>query len=152
MSGWNGSGIGSNDTGGGRDKQKPSGFDKRFPIDITISKLGLLLPGPATPRQLYIRIKNMAPYTIRMSPTNLLQHADLQNSETQIENSDASILEAMRILLGALPAGWSVQVNPVRSLIQRDFQIPANAVINPEQWPPAEWLQGEDRCVVFRSV
>src|ERR1035441_8323728 len=32
MSGWNGSGIGSNDTGGGRDKQQPSGFDRRFPI------------------------------------------------------------------------------------------------------------------------
>jgi hypothetical protein len=34
LSGWNGSGIGSNDTGGGRDKHKPSGFDQRFPTPV----------------------------------------------------------------------------------------------------------------------
>ena len=150
MSGWNGSGIGSNDPGGGRDKQRPSGFDRRFPIDITLNKPGLLVGGPASPRQLFTRIKNIAPYTIRMAPTMLLQHAELQNSQTQIENPDASVLEAIQILLGALPAAWSVQVSPVRVLIQRDFQIPADAVVNPEQWPTAEWLQGEHRCVVFR--
>src|ERR1035438_2153885 len=119
MSGWNGSGIGSNDTGGGRDKQKPSGFDKRFPIDITLNKPGLLVPGPSSPRQLFTRIKNIAPYTIRMAPTNLVQHAELQNSATQIENPDASVLEAIQILLGALPAAWSAQVNPVRKSTTR---------------------------------
>jgi hypothetical protein len=55
MSGWNGSGIGSNDTAGGRDKQQPSGFDKRFPIDITLNKPGLLVAGPASPRQLFTK-------------------------------------------------------------------------------------------------
>ena len=150
-SGWNGSGIGSNDTGGGRDKQKPSGFDKRFPIDITLAKPGLLVPGPISPHQLFMRAKSIAPYTIRMAPTTLLQHPDLQNFETQIENANASVLEAIQILLGVLPEAWSVQVNPVRVLVQRDLAIPPDAVVNPEQWPPAEWLLGEDRCVVFRG-
>ena len=151
-SGWNVSGIGSNDTGAGRDKQKPSGFDKRFPIDITLNKPGLLVPGLASPRQVFTRIKNIAPYTIRVAPTSLLQHAELQSSQTQINSPDSSVLGAIQILLGALPSTWSVQVSPVRVLVQRSFQIPAGAVINPDQWPPAEWLQGEDRCVVFRSA
>ena len=70
LSGWNGSGIGSNDTGGGRDKQKPSGFDRRFPIDVTLNKAGLLVPGPTGARQLFTRIKSIAPYTIRhLAPT-----------------------------------------------------------------------------------
>lgn len=37
-SGWNGSGFGSNDSGGGRDGQKPSQLDRLWPIDVLISK------------------------------------------------------------------------------------------------------------------
>ena len=151
LSGWNKSGFGSNDTGSGRDKQKPSSFDRRFPIDITLDKPGLLVPGPSNPRQLFTRIKTACPYTVRLGP-NLAQHPDLQNAQIQIENADTTVLGAIQNLLGALPEEWSVQVTPVRVLVQRDFEVPPNAVINPEQWPPAEWLLGQNRCVVFRSV
>jgi hypothetical protein len=151
LSGWNGSGIGSNDTGGGRDKQRPSGFDRRFPIDVTLNKAGLLVPGPTTARHLFTRIKSVAPYTIRLAPTSLIQHADLQAAQIDINEADTSVLAGLQALLDQLPRLWSVQVSPVRVLMQRDAELPENVVVNPDQWPPAEWLEGEDRCVVFRS-
>jgi hypothetical protein len=151
LSGWNGSGIGSNDTGGGRDKQKPSGFDRRFPIDVTLSKSGLLVAGATSARQLFTRIKTVAPYTIRLAPVNLLQHADLQTAQVQVTEPDTSILVGLQALLSALPDVWSIQVSPVRVLIQRDAAMPENAIVNPDQWPPAEWLAGEDRSIVFRK-
>jgi hypothetical protein len=151
LSGWNGSGIGSNDTGGGRDKQKPSGFDRRFPIDVTLNKAGLLVPGPTGARQLFTRIKSIAPYTIRLAPTTLIQHADFQTAQINITEADTSVLAGLQALLNQLPNLWSVQVSPVRVLMQHDASLPENVIVNPDQWPPAEWLEGEDRCVVFRS-
>lgn len=150
-SGWNGSGIGSNDTGGGRDKQKPSGFDRRFPIDITLNKAGLLVPGAMIARQMFTRIKTIAPYTIRLAPTNLFQHADLQTAQVEVAELNTSVLAGLKALLRELPHAWSVQVSPVRVLIQRDAGLPENAIVNPDQWPPAEWLAGEDRTIVFRN-
>ncbi len=150
MSGWNGSGIGSNDTGGGRDKQKPSGFDRRFPIDLNVNKPDLLEMGQFTARQLFNRLKNGAPYTIRMAPTNLGQHADLQDSQVQIQYPAATVRQALEILLRSLPNVWSVQVNPVRVLFQRDVELPPGALVNPPTWPPAPWLEGQDHTVIFR--
>ena len=98
-SGWNGSGIGSNDTGGGRDKQKPSGFDRRFPIDITLNKAGLLVPGAMIARQMFTRIKTIAPYTIRLAPTNLFQHADLQTAQVEVAELNTSVLAGLKALL-----------------------------------------------------
>jgi hypothetical protein len=150
LSGWNGSGIGSNDTGVGRDKQKPSGFDRRFPIDVTLNKVGLLVPGPTAGRQLLTRIKSIAPYTVRLAPTSLIQHDDFQTVQINITEPDTSVLAGLQALLTQLPKLWSIQVSPVRVLIQRDAELPQNVIVNPDQWPPAEWLEGEDRCVVFR--
>jgi hypothetical protein len=151
LSGWNGSGIGSNDTGGGRDKQKPSGFDRRFPIDVTLNKPGLLVPGATIARQLFTRIKTIAPYTIRLAPTNLLRHADLQTAWIEVTEPDTSVLAGLQALLNELPDVWSVQVSPVRVLIRRDAVLPENATVNPDQWPPAEWLAGHDRAIVYRK-
>ncbi len=151
LSGWNGSGIGSNDTGGNRDKQKPSGFDTRFPIDFTLNKIGLLVQGSCNARQLFDRIKSVAPYTIRLAPVTLNQHADLQAAQIEIMDADTSVLSALQTFLDRLLTAWSVQVSPVRVLIQRDAGLPDNPIVNPDQWPPAEWLQGNDRCVVFRK-
>jgi hypothetical protein len=151
LSGWNGSGIGSNDTGGGRDKQKPSGFDKRFPIDVSLTKPGLLTSGSMNARELFTRIKSLAPYTIRLTPTSLIEHVDLQSAYIEILDTDTSVLAALRTLLRELPGLWSVQVSPVRVLMERDARLPDNAIVNPDQWPPAEWLSGHDRPTIFRS-
>jgi hypothetical protein len=136
LSGWNGSGIGSNDTGGGRDKQKPSGFDRRFPIDITLTKPALLAAGPISARQLFARIKSIAPYTIRLAPTSLIQHADLETARIDIAEPDTSVLAGLQVLLNHLPNLWSVQVSPVRVLVQRDVGLPENVIVNPDEWPP----------------
>jgi len=151
LSGWNGSGIGSNDTGGGRDKQKPSGFDRRFPIDVTLNKSGLLVPGGTSGPQFFTRIKSIAPYTIRLAPTSLIRHADLQTAQIEVTETDTSVLAGLQALLKELPGMWSAQVSPVRVLIQRGADLPEDAIVNPNQWPPAEWLAGEDRGVVFRT-
>jgi hypothetical protein len=150
LSGWNGSGIGSNDTGGGRDKQKPSGFDRRFPIDIALTKPNLLAQGQHTAKQLFSRLKNGSPYTIRMAPKQLGTHLDLQDSHVQIEDATASVRQALELLLGSLPSAWSVQVNPVRILLQRDVEPPPGALINPTTWPPEQWLAGQDHTVSLR--
>lgn len=150
MSGWNGSGIGSNDTGGGRDKQKPSGFDRRFPIDITPKKPELLENGQFSARQVFNRLKNGAPYTIRMAPTNLGQHPDLQEAQVEIQDPAATVRQTLEILLDSLPNAWSVQVNPVRILFQRDVEVPPGALVNPETWPPEPWMDGQDHTVILR--
>jgi hypothetical protein len=150
LSGWNGSGIGSNDTGGGRDKQKPSGFDRRFPIDITLPKPDLLTQGQFTARYLFNRLKNAAPYTIRMAPTHLAKHPDLQDSQVRIEGPVPNVRLTLELLLSSLPNLWSVQVNPVRVLLQRDVEAPPGALINPPTWPPEEWLAGQDSTVILR--
>jgi hypothetical protein len=152
QSGWNGSGIGSNDTGGGRDKQKPSGFDRRFPIDITLTKPDLLVTGKFTGKQVFNRLKNAAPYTIRLAPTQLGQHPDLQESNLEIQDPAASVLQSLEILLSRLPPAWSVHVNPVRILLQRDVEPPPGSLINPGSWPPEQWLAGQDHTVIFRRT
>jgi len=151
-SGWNNSDTRSNDTGSGRDKQKPSGFDRRFPIDITLIKPDLLVPGNSTAKQLFNRLKIQAPYTIRPVPTQLGNHTELQSSTVAIDRSDASVLYGVQLLLTSLPAGWSVRVDPVRVLLQRDVEAPAEALINPPNWPPERWLSGKSQTIIFRRV
>ncbi|MGP0073313.1 MAG: hypothetical protein ACLPWF_15450 [Bryobacteraceae bacterium] len=151
LSGWNGSGIGSNDTGGRRDMQKPSGFDRRYPIDITLAKPNLLAAGEFTAKQLFNRLKNSAPYTIRIAPTQLGVHPDLQNTKVLIQNPSATVRRTLDMLLANLPSVWSVQVDPVRILLQRHVEIPPGALVNPETWPPEQWLAGEHQTVILRK-
>ncbi len=150
MSGWNGSGIGSNDTGGGRDLQKPSGFDLRFPVDITLPKGGAFTRAVWKARDLFLAIKTLAPYTLRLSPGTLVEHPDLQ---LKVEHAweNGSVLDALLALLKALPPTWCLQVSPVRVLLQRDVDVSEAAILNPDLWPPPEWLRGENRTVYFTS-
>jgi hypothetical protein len=150
-SGWNGSGIGSNDTGGGRDKQKPSGFDRRYPIDITLPKPDLLAVGEFTAKELFSRLKNIAPFTIRM-PSTLGEHPDLQNTKVLIQDPAATVRQTLDMLLAILPSVWSVQVDPVRVLLRRDVDTPPGSLVNPETWPPEQWLAGQHQTVILRST
>jgi hypothetical protein len=152
VSGWNGSGIGSNDTGGGRDRQKPSGFDQRFPIDVTLKKRELDLHGSFSPRQIFAIIKSIAPFTVRFAPTALGQSPDLDGPQATIEQASATVLSSLQEFLALLPVEWSIQINPVRILVQKGVDTPAGSLVNPATWPPAEWLAGQDRCVVLRRV
>lgn len=131
--GWNGSGFGSNDTGGGRDDQKPSKFDKRFPIDITLVKEGLLDPGPVPVRDAIKRMREVVPYTIRVLP-KYKRHEDL-NTVVAVTDTSSSVLSAVRTLLGAMPPGWTARAYPVRIVLERDAQR-LTPVAEAERWPP----------------
>lgn len=155
-SGWNLGGLGSNDTGGGRDKQKPSGFDRRFPIDITIKKQGLLDRGTVTAKQLFQTLSSRLPYTVRL-PQNLRNHPDLMNTNVTVaENQvNVSFRDAVGFLLAALPFSWSIQVFPGRVVLANNVDDPAGALLNAEVWPPQVWMDtavAECPLAVFRAV
>lgn len=131
--GWNGSGFGSNDTGGGRDAQKPSKFDKRFPIDITLVKDSLLDPGGVTVWGAIKRMREVAPYTIRVLP-EFKNHEDLGTILT-IEDGAGSVLSTVRMLLATMPPGWTARAYPVRIVLERDANR-VTPVAEADQWPP----------------
>jgi hypothetical protein len=140
-SGWNLGGLGSNDTGVGRDKQKPSGFDRRFPIDITMPKHGLLDVGTMNAKQFFQTLSSRLPYTIRL-PKGLNNHADLLNTSIAVDenNTNTSLRGALGLLLDALPPAWSVRVFPGRVVLVHNEADPAGALINPTEWPPQVWM------------
>ena len=155
LSGWNLGGLGSNDTGGGRDRQKPSGFDRRYPIDITIPKLGLLDPGAIPARRLFQQLSERLPYTVRL-PNSLRNHPDLVNTTINVEPgiNEISLRQTFQVLLRALPASWSIQVFPGRVVLANNEPDPRGALVNITEWPPETWSDlSVDECsvVVFRS-
>lgn len=155
LSGWNLGGLGSNDTGGGRDRQKPSGFDRRYPIDITIPKLGLLDPGAIPARRLFQQVSERLPYTVRL-PRNLRSHPDLVNTTINVEPgiNEISLRQTLQVLLRGLPPSWSVQVFPGRVVLANNERDPRGALVNIVEWPPETWSDlSIEECpvVVFRS-
>lgn len=131
--GWNGSGFGSNDSGGGRDDQKPSKFDKRFPIDITLLKESLLDPGHVTVLNAIKRMREVVPYTIRVLP-RFKEHEDLE-SIVAVEDGSGSALSVVRMLLAAMPPGWTARAYPVKIVLERDAKGVAPTAVA-DQWPP----------------
>jgi len=131
--GWNGSGFGSNDSGGRRDDQKPSQFDKRFPIDITLPKENLFDPGPISIKDAISRMRQVVPYTIRVLP-QFQGHADLDQITT-ITAQSGSVLDGIRTLLGAMPVGWTARAYPVKVVFQRDA-AGGGPLATSDQWPP----------------
>lgn len=141
LSGWNKGGLGSNDTGGGRDRQKPSGFDRRFPIDIAIQKHNLLDAGTTTAKQFFVELSSRLPYTVRL-PNELRNHPDLMNHNISVDEGvvNTNLRSALDLLLNVLPTTWSVKVFPGRVVLVHNETHPANSFINPVDWPPQRWM------------
>jgi hypothetical protein len=140
LSGWNMGGLGSNDTGGGRDRQKPSGFDRRFPIDITIQKHNLLDAGTTTVKQFFLELSSRLPYTVRL-PNALRDHPDILSNISVDEGVvNTNLRSALELLLDVLPVTWSVKVFPGRVVLVHNETHPTGSLVNPVDWPPQRWL------------
>jgi len=154
LCGWNKGGLGSNDTGAGRDDQKPSGFDRRYPIDITIPKPRLLNPGRTTAKLLLEQVRGRFPYTVRL-PDDLSNHPDLDTTINIGQNmQETNLREIIQILLSALPASWTIWVYPGRVVFAYEKPTPEGALVNVAEWPPLIWQDfSHKKCpvVVFRS-
>lgn len=139
LSGWNGSGFGSNDTGSGRDEQKPSNFDRRFPIDI-MKDLGdrpeqtTETPESAMTAEAAIALLSDAtPYTVRVA-TRAKKHPDLQKPVSAFPAGRRNAHDACKHILAALGPPWVAQVFPVRIVLDR-MDNPPDAVADPMNWP-----------------
>jgi hypothetical protein len=137
LSGWNGSGFGSNDTGGGRDNQAPSKFDRRFPINIfqDLDKT-LAMPKarvPMTARIALHLLSTAVPYTVRIAKPQR-QHIDLQKIVPPFPAEVTNAHDACKHILATLGAPWIGQVFPVRIVLDR-MDSPAGVVADPENWP-----------------
>ena len=155
LCGWNKGGLGSNDTGGGRDDQKPSGFDRRYPIDITLPKQHLLDPGTTTAKLLFEQARGRLPYTVRL-PDELSNHTDLAGTAINVGQNikEISLRQTIEMLLNVLPASWTVWVYPGRVVLAHDKPNPEGALVNVAEWPPKAWQDfSRKKCpvVVFRS-
>lgn len=155
LSGWNLGGLGSNDTGVGRDRQRPSGFDRRFPIDINIQKQGLLDVGTITAKRFFQTLSSRLPYTVRL-PNDLQNHPDLLNIRIEVaeNHANASFRECLDLFLAALPPTWSVQVFPGRVVLAHNATDAPGTLLNPNEWPPQVWLDtttAECPLAVFRA-
>ncbi|MDP1626742.1 GIY-YIG nuclease family protein [Parvibaculum sp.] len=106
--GWNGSGFGSNDTGGNRDAQKTSPFDARYPIDITLTKPNLFPVGVIPAKLAIEKLSQGVPYTVRVSPTDA-KHPDLSQNIT-FNRTDYTAEDAVRNILKALPPTWTAKI------------------------------------------
>ncbi len=132
--GWNGSGFGSNDTGGNRDAQKPSQFDIRYPVDITLPKQDALPVGPTTPKLAIEHLSGKVPYTVRVAPKDS-SHSDLSSHVTfGNEDSNCTAEEAARRILNALPS-WCAKVHLNKIVFERGAQTAA-PLFDATTWPP----------------
>lgn len=138
-SGWNGSGFGSNDTGGGRDGQAPSKFDVRFPIDIVLpldpNAIAPLLAGDLTARQAITMLSGAVPYTVRVAK-ELNSHADLGLTVPRMTSTPSiSAHHVCKHILRALGSPWLASVFRVRIVFTQGQVGLQTTIANPAAWP-----------------
>lgn len=139
--GWNGSGFGSNDTGGNRDNQATSHFNLRWPIDINVKRAGAFQGRKraesfgGTIKQAITKLARSRPYTIRVHKS-WAGHIDL-NTRIELVDRERSTYEAVQDILSAFPypSDWVARVYSAMIVFHREKGKSA-VDADPKCWPP----------------
>lgn len=126
---WNNSGFGSNDPGHQRERQKPSRFDVKRPVNID-RPLPFLVPSEVSLLQLLVTLKNSLPYNFRYE-TDLDEkdepidyrkgHIDQRSAPPVVIPSEGlTFRTVLALVLSALPSGWRVTVFPGRIILYKE--------------------------------
>lgn len=139
-SGWNLSGVGNNDKGGGRDAQDAADFDLRWPINIFVEKTPIF-QGARSGRQAPVKTISQAirslsravPYTVRVNRTD--KHSDDLDREVPLDETVTTTYSAAKEILSHLPVDWTACVYPGHIVFSKaNFNgVPD---VSPAQWPP----------------
>lgn len=108
---WQNTGIGSNDTGNNRDKQKSSKFDDQYPIDTSIALN--IQNGKYRVDKLLSEMKNRVPYTFRYEKKSKPVIDDYKAAIVSVSTSH-TIDDLLHLIIQELPTGWYATVLPGR--------------------------------------
>jgi hypothetical protein len=127
---WNGGGFGPHDPGAGREERNdpPASFDQQFPIRADW-QCGFVTAGEWSVLELLRAMKRQLPFLIRYQKPP----ADYEGVNVIVPNPGMTAAELLRLIAGALPAGWQATTFPSHMILYkriRDFQY--GTVIYPE--------------------
>lgn len=117
---WNLSGFGANDPGRNRDKtkQRPEGFDARYPIDLD-KELDSQFPKRGSGAEIAVALKQSLPYTLRIEGGRQL-HPEFANAQVALPRGTLTTRKVIQGIVGALPRGWQATVLSGRIIIYRE--------------------------------
>ena len=137
--GWNFSGFGSNDSGGGRDGQKASKFDLLWPIKLDTNRSGIFKRDGRgrdfrkTIKKAIRTLSDSVPYTVRIHKDHR-DHEDL-NAMIAMPDIPMTAYQAIVDILAGLPREWEARVYPVKVVFHRGH-TPDAVQVDPNVWPP----------------
>ena len=130
---WQNSGFGSNDPGHRREGQKPSVFDKKYPVNIDMP-LDFVAPGERTALELLIELKEGLPFDLRYeadpgvdgSHQHTTGHADQRENRLNVPTRGMTLRELLKVVIvPAMPDGWTATVFPGRVILYTESMTPA---------------------------
>jgi Eco29kI restriction endonuclease len=120
---WNLSGFGANDPGRNRDrtKQKPEGFDARYPID-TDQELDRKFPRKGSAAEIAAALKRALPYTFRFEGRlgSRQAHPDLETAQITLPKGKLTTRKVIESIIRALPSGWQATLLAGRIIMYRE--------------------------------
>ncbi|BDA85503.1 hypothetical protein Sa4125_30450 [Aureimonas sp. SA4125] len=122
---WNTSGFGSNDPGHNRENQESAVFDLRHPVQID-RDITAITPGAQEILQVFLRLKDMLPYTLRYEADGPGKqawrkgHADMRGSQVTIAVGPQTTRSILQACLDAMGHEWQATVLPNRVIVYKE--------------------------------
>ena len=130
VTGWNGSGFGSNDPGRGRDRTRATAasFDGLYPINLDES-FDLGVSGTLSVQAALKMLRETLPYTLRIESSG--RHPDFEGLSITVAEPKVTARSMLESVVRLLPSGWQATALAGRIILykERVDDYPAGRII-----------------------